>query len=132
MVKYTHRSGGGGAPIVTTSPIYQYGVDNGCPEPPMTDSFPSDRWTGMLQKPKGEKPRYYDDSTPPKYSESGAQYPFKPGKSATPSVTAPRGAKSPYDRGVPKGIPERNRFAQGFSYLGSGSGGGKGRRGKSG
>jgi hypothetical protein len=66
---FRHKAQGSGQVIETSSPLYSYGVDNGCPKPPTTDSFPADRWTGVLPKPKGEKPRYYDDSTPEQYAQ---------------------------------------------------------------
>jgi hypothetical protein len=70
----------------------------------------------VLQKPKGQRDRY-NDSTPPRYSESGAQYPFKSGKSAVLNVTAPRAA-APLDN--PRGVPYQDRFNRGFGYIGSG------------
>jgi hypothetical protein len=43
---------GGGAP---SAPIYQYGVDNGYPQPPYhKGEYPTDRVTRKLPAPKGE------------------------------------------------------------------------------
>jgi hypothetical protein len=123
MPRYAHRAGGSGETIYTTSPIYQYGVDTGNPPPPMTDKFPADKWTGMLQKPKGERDRY-DDSTPPRYSESGANYGgLSAGKTASPNVTAPPGKAAALDRGIPRGIPDQDRFNRGIGWIGTGEGG---------
>jgi hypothetical protein len=131
---FKYRAQGSGAVIETQNPIVGWGQNTteGAEKPEYAKSYPAGQWTSKHPEPGGERPRYYDDRTRPSYSESGSNYPFRAGKSAAPGVNAPRGAKAGFDRGVPKGIPERNRFAQGFSYLGSGSGGGKGRRGKSG
>jgi hypothetical protein len=120
MPRYAHRAGGSGEITYSTSPIYQYGVDNGYPEPPTTDKFPADKWTGILPKPRGEKPTYYDDRTPPRDSVSGAHFVFGPGPSAAPGVHAPRGG-FPLDRGVKQGIPNRNQWSQKTGRVGGGA-----------
>jgi hypothetical protein len=112
------------------NPITDWSTGNGGVEPEYAKSYPSDRITHRWPEPVGEKPRRYDDSTPPSYSESGANYPFRAGKTAAPNVTAPRGAAAPLDNS--RGMPYRDRFNRGFGYIGSGSGGSKGRRGRSG
>jgi hypothetical protein len=130
MVRYVHKSGGGGAPIETTSPVFEYGVITGNPKPPMTDRWPSDVWTAKLPLPKGERPKFYNDSTPPKYSESGAHFGFGPGKSASASTNPPKTGAGPLDQGVRQGIPNRNRFTQEVGRIGGGiSGSAKGDRG---
>jgi hypothetical protein len=113
QMPFKYRATGSGAVIETQNPIVGWGQNTteGAATPEYAKSYPADRWTGKHPEPV-EPPRRYDDRTKAKYADSGAQYPFKAGKSAVPNVTAPR-AKSPYDRGAPKGIPERNRFAQG-------------------
>ena len=118
MVK--HLSTGGGAPITSSSPIYEYGVDTGNPKPPMTDSWPADRVTRKLPLPVGETPKTYSGVTPPRYSESGSNYPFKAGKSAVPNVNTPSGKAAGLDRGTARGIPDRDSFNRGFGRIGSG------------
>lgn len=117
-----YKSTGGGASITCSSPIYQYGVDNGYPEAPMTDKFPSDRVTRKLPKSLGQSTSVYDDRTKPDYSDSGSNYAgFRAGRSAAPGVeTSKRGA--PLDRGIPRSIPN-SRFGQTFGTVGCGDGG---------
>jgi hypothetical protein len=120
MPRYAHRAGGSGEITYTTSPIYSYGVDTGNPEPPMTDKFPADKWTGMLQKPKGEKPTYSNDAVAPRDSVSGAHFVFGDGPTSAPGVVAPRGG-FPLDRGAKQQIPNRNRFSQKVGFIGGGA-----------
>jgi hypothetical protein len=115
---FRHRAAGSSGIITTQSPIYEYGVTTGNPLPPMTDKWPADAWTHKLPKPKGERNRY-NDSTPARDSESGAQFVFGPGKSDS-GATAPSGKYSNLNLGVPRGIPTQDRFNQGFGRIGSG------------
>jgi hypothetical protein len=115
MVRHIHKSGGGGAPIETTSPIYDY-YGNGGPLPPMTDKWPADKWTAKLPKAKGERDSY-NDSTPARDSESGAHLVFGPGKSDS-GATAPSGKHSGLNQGLYHKY--QDRFNRGFGWIGSG------------
>jgi hypothetical protein len=119
MPRYAHRTGGSGEITYTTSPIYQYGVETGNPLPPMTDKFPADRVTRQLQKPKGEKPRRYNDALAPR-GDSGAHFITGAGPTAAPGVNAPRGGLA-LDRGAKQQIPNRDRFSQETGRIGGGA-----------
>jgi hypothetical protein len=118
MPRYAHRAGGSGEITYTTSPIYDYSTGNGGPKPPLhKGSYPADVATHKHPATVGERDRY-NGSTDPRWSESGANYPFKAGKTAAPNVTAPRGAAASLDN--PRGVPYQDRFNRGFAYIGSG------------
>jgi len=118
MVKYTHRSGGGGAPIQTTSCIYDYSTGNGGEAPEyFKGEYPADKVTRKLPVSKGESPKRVDDRVPPKNSESGAHFMGKSGPTAVPQIErGPRGKTAPLDRGIPRGIPDRDRFNSGMGF----------------
>jgi hypothetical protein len=115
---FKHTSGGGGANIHTSSPIYSYGTDNGYPEAPRGKHGSTNSIQHKLQ-PDFEAPKYMSDKTEPRYSESGSGHPRKSGKTAYPSKTATKHEYS-LDRGVARGIPDRNSFTQKASSVGSG------------
>jgi hypothetical protein len=113
---FRHTAGGSSEIITTQSPIYQYGVDTGNPLPPTTDKWPASSWTPKLPKPMGERDMY-NDSTPPRDSESGAHFVFGPGKSDS-GATAPSGKYSGLNQGLYHKY--QDRFNQGFGRIGSG------------
>jgi hypothetical protein len=116
MVK--HLSGGGGSPIHTSSPIYSYGTDTGYPEAPRGKHGSADSIQRRLQ-PDFEAPKYMSDKLAPRYSESGSGHPRKSGKTAYPSKNATKIEHS-LNRGVARGIPDRNSFTQKAGNIGTG------------
>jgi hypothetical protein len=106
---FTHRSSGGGAPIQTNSPIYDYSTGNGGAAPPTLDraKFKTNAVNRVLPSPTGEaKGLLRNDMAKAKSVPSGGQYPFGPGKHEAFNVTAPNRTarlKPAVERGIPSG-----------------------------
>jgi hypothetical protein len=128
MVK--HVCTGGGAPIHTNSGYTDYSTGNGGSAPKYGKHGSTNSIQHRLQAPIGERTPFASDKVAAK-GGPGGQFPFKPGKHEVAHVTAPRGAKSPYDPGTPRGIPNKNDFNPGFSRIGDGGGNAKNDRGVS-
>jgi hypothetical protein len=111
---FKHRNGG----YTTSSPIYSYGVDNGYPEAPRGKHGSTDSIQHKLQ-PDFEAPRYMSDKTEPKHSVSGSGHPKKNGATAYPSKNATKIEHS-LNRGVARGVPDRNSFSQKAGNVGTG------------
>jgi hypothetical protein len=112
-----YRAAGSGAVIETSSPIYS-NVDDRYPKAPRGKHGSESSIQHKLQ-PDFEAPRYMDDALGPRPAETGSGYPRKSGKSAYPSKEATQITHS-LDRGVERGIPNRNRFTQRAGNVGSG------------
>jgi hypothetical protein len=112
---YRHTSGGGGAPITTNSPIYDYSTGNGGSAPPTLDraKFQTNKVNRVLPAPTGEGLGLLNkDMAKAGTAPSGSQMPFGPGKHEAAGVSVPpigqRGAKlSPQ---TARGIPIRDDF----------------------
>jgi hypothetical protein len=120
-----YRNAGGGAPIRTSSEIFDYSTGNGGSKPRYGKHGSTDSIQHRLQAPI-EAPKYMNDKTPPRDAPSGSNFSgpasgSRSGKTAYPGYSASnRGA--PLDRGVKQGIPNRNSFTQTFGKIGSGVG----------
>jgi len=117
---FRYRATGSGEVIETMNPIYDYSTGNGGGKPPTTDKYPADKWTGVLPKPKGERAPFASDKLEPRDAPSGAHFIGKSGPSASPGVKVDKSPYSPLNRGVPRGIANKNDFERGFDRVGTG------------
>ena len=126
---FRYKAQGSGAVIETQNPIIGWGQNTteGAEKPPLhRGEYDAAIATHKHPAPKGERDRY-DDRLEPRYSVSGANYAgFDAGPTAAPGVTAPSGKYSGLNRGIPRGIPDQDRFNRGFGRIGSGEMGAKG------
>jgi hypothetical protein len=114
---FKHPNGG----YTTSSPIYDYSTGNGGPKAPRGKHGSESSIQHKLQ-PDFEAPKYMNDKLEPRDCDSGQGYPRSNGPSALPDYNASNRGDA-LDRGVERGIPNRNSFTQKNGVIGSGRGG---------
>jgi hypothetical protein len=109
-------NGCGSGSISTQNPIYSWG-QNTTPEakePPLhAGEYPSHKITHKHPSPRGERARY-DDSTPARYSDSGASHPHGEAKQSAAGYNVRRDYGK-IDPGAGRGN-QQNRSSRGFGF----------------